>query len=279
MRILKADHREAEKLLDKLAESEEGAERQQMVDELTMKLTAHMDLEESIVYPSVRETVGEEDEEEAEVEHRLAREGLDTLNSLVDVPGFGAAVEMLKGGILHHVKEEENELLPELKDASARSNGPPWATPLPPPRRSSACLSRSRRTAARRSAAQRPRAVETDRREPLQLTSRLGNEQRWAVGKPPDCRHQHRIGGAPAWRAADRQHLETSTELLQPAHHQPTTLDRTSGRRRFGMSGADVECQTVGAKTQLWRHPQQAQRLLCRRVGGRSPMRARCTAT
>ena len=85
-----------------------------------MKLTAHMDLEESIVYPSVREAVGQEDEEEAEVEHRLAREGLDKLNSLVDVPGFGAAVEMLKGGIMHHVEEEENELLPDLKDAISR---------------------------------------------------------------------------------------------------------------------------------------------------------------
>ena len=115
-----------------------------------MKLTAHMDLEESIVYPSVREAVGQEDEEEAEVEHRLAREGLDKLNSLVDVPGFGAAVEMLKGGIMHHVEEEENELLPDLKDAISREE---WAAmgdaiaaakqerglpvPQPPKRRSS----------------------------------------------------------------------------------------------------------------------------------------------
>ena len=124
MRILKADHREAEKLLGKLAESEEGTERQQMVEELTTKLTAHMELEESIIYPAVREAVGEEDEEEAEVEHRLAREGLDKLNSMVDVPGFGAVVEMLKGGIMHHVEEEENELLPELKDAISREE---WA--------------------------------------------------------------------------------------------------------------------------------------------------------
>jgi hemerythrin superfamily protein len=150
MRILKADHREAEQLLNKLAESDEGTERQQMVDELTTKLTAHMELEETIIYPSVREAVGQEDEEEAEVEHRLAREGLDKLHSLVDVPGFGAAVEMLKGGILHHVKEEENELLPELKDAIGREQ---WAAmgdalaaakqqrgmpvPQPPKRRSS----------------------------------------------------------------------------------------------------------------------------------------------
>jgi hemerythrin-like domain-containing protein len=150
MRILKADHREAEKLLAKLAESEEGSERQQLVDELTTKLTAHMELEESIIYPSVREAVGQEDEEEAEVEHRLAREGLDKLNSMTEVPGFGAAVEMLKGGIMHHVEEEENELLPELKDAISREE---WAAmgdalaaakqergmpvPQPPRRRSS----------------------------------------------------------------------------------------------------------------------------------------------
>jgi len=157
MRILKADHREAEKLLGKLAESEEGTERQQMVEELTTKLTAHMELEETIIYPAVREAVGEEDEEEAEVEHRLAREGLDKLNSMVDVPGFGAVVEMLKGGVMHHVEEEENELLPELKDAISREE---WAAmgdalaaakqergmPVPqPPRRRSA----KRRTKAK----------------------------------------------------------------------------------------------------------------------------------
>ena len=33
----------------------------------------------------------------------------------VEMPGFGAAVEMLKGGISHHV-EEETRLLPELKE-------------------------------------------------------------------------------------------------------------------------------------------------------------------
>lgn len=116
MRILKADHREVEKLLDKLAESEEGTEREKMVDELVTKLRAHMEAEESIVYPSVKTEVGEEDEEEAEIEHGLAREGLEKVQQMVQMPGFGAAVEMLKGGISHHVEEEETQLLPELKD-------------------------------------------------------------------------------------------------------------------------------------------------------------------
>ena len=120
MRILKADHREVEKLLKKLGDSEEGAERQAMVDELTMKLNLHMELEESIVYPMVREHVGEEDEEEADVEHQLTRDGVEKLNAMVDAPGFGAVVEMLMGGIGHHVHEEENEILPELKDEMGR---------------------------------------------------------------------------------------------------------------------------------------------------------------
>lgn len=120
MRILKADHREVEKLLDKLAESEEGAEREEMVVELVVKLNAHMEAEESIVYPSVRSEVGEEDEEEAEIEHGLAREGLDRVQQMVETPGFGAAVEMLKGGISHHVEEEETQLLPELKESLDR---------------------------------------------------------------------------------------------------------------------------------------------------------------
>ena len=120
MRILKADHREVEKLLDKLSDSDEGSERERMVEELVVKLSAHMEAEESIVYPSVRTEIGEEDEEEAEIEHGLAREGLEKLQAMAAVPGFGAAVEMLKGGISHHVEEEETQLLPELKDALDR---------------------------------------------------------------------------------------------------------------------------------------------------------------
>ena len=120
MRILKADHREVEKLLDKLAESEEGAAREKMVAELVTKLSAHMEAEESIVYPPVRTEVGVEDEEEAQIEHGLAREGLRKVQEMVEMPGFGAAVEMLKGGISHHVEEEETQLLPELRESLER---------------------------------------------------------------------------------------------------------------------------------------------------------------
>ncbi len=160
MRILKADHRDVEKLLDKLAASEEGVERAKMVDELVIKLSSHMELEESIVYPPIKSEVGEEDEEEATIEHGLAREGLERVQQMVEVPGFGAAVEMLKGGISHHVEEEETELLPELKEALERDE---WLAigdalvdakkaaglPVPqPPRRKSTKRSKSTKSKA-----------------------------------------------------------------------------------------------------------------------------------
>lgn len=120
LRILRADHREVEQLLTRLADSEEGRERQQMVDELQTKLTLHMELEEQMLYPLIAEMVGQEDEEEAEIEHTLARDGLEKLVSMAALPGFGAVVEMLKAGIKHHVEEEEKEILPALKESMDR---------------------------------------------------------------------------------------------------------------------------------------------------------------
>ena len=79
-----------------------------------------MVIEEELVYPLIKTHVGVEEDEEANIEHGLARDGLTTMGSMVDKPGFGAAVEMLAGGINHHVEEEETELLPELKLAMDR---------------------------------------------------------------------------------------------------------------------------------------------------------------
>ncbi len=120
MRILKADHREVEQLLKRLADTDEGDERNELAHEVNLKLTAHMEIEESIVYPPVSDVVGEDDREEAEIEHGLARQGLATMMSMLELPGFGAAVQMLAGGVSHHVEEEERELLPELRNALER---------------------------------------------------------------------------------------------------------------------------------------------------------------
>jgi hemerythrin-like domain-containing protein len=120
MTMLKADHREVKRMLNTLAEMDEGREREELTQKLQTELTLHMEIEERLLYPLVAQYVGREDEEEAEIEHGLAREGLQKVVELVSKPGFGAAVEMLSGGIGHHVSEEESEILPELKGAMPR---------------------------------------------------------------------------------------------------------------------------------------------------------------
>ena len=120
--LLKKDHREAEAMLKTLAESKPGARRRSTLDKLDAALRLHMEIEERAVYPLVSRLLGKDDAEEANIEHSLARDGLDTLHQLVDEPGFGAAVAMVTAGIKHHVKEEEHEMFPDLKQKLDRAD-------------------------------------------------------------------------------------------------------------------------------------------------------------
>jgi hemerythrin-like domain-containing protein len=120
--MLKRDHREAAAILKQLSESKNPtATRRRLTQKVTAALELHMDVEERLLYPLVAEHVGDEEEQEAETEHQLARTGLVEMNKLVDQPGFGAAVAMVTAGIKHHVKEEETEVFPKLKAALDRS--------------------------------------------------------------------------------------------------------------------------------------------------------------
>jgi hemerythrin-like domain-containing protein len=113
--ILKRDHREAAAMLKQLAESKPSASRRKTNAKLVAALTLHMAIEEELVYPLIAQRIGKDEEQEAETEHTLARDGLSKMTELVDEGGYGAAVAMVTAGIKHHVKEEETELFPELK--------------------------------------------------------------------------------------------------------------------------------------------------------------------
>ncbi len=113
---LEMEHRQVEDLFAELEKAESEDEQRQLVDQLEQSLTQHMQVEESEVYPELAK-LDNEMEQEAETEHRLARDGLAQVRGLIGQPGFGAAVEMLKAGITHHVEEEEGEAFPKLREA------------------------------------------------------------------------------------------------------------------------------------------------------------------
>ena len=82
-------------------------------------LRVHSALEEELIYPVMRPIVSEaEAVDEAEVEHEIVRylgEQLESASAVDDK--FSARFAVLCEYVLHHVKEEEGELFPQLKRA------------------------------------------------------------------------------------------------------------------------------------------------------------------
>ena len=112
--MLERDHRKVERILEQLADDPEERERTELVRTLRAELQLHMTYEEDQLYPLLA-GMDREAALEAGVEHQLARDGLEKLESLAGAPGFGSAVEMVKAGIAHHVEEEEGEIFPKMR--------------------------------------------------------------------------------------------------------------------------------------------------------------------
>lgn len=121
IKLLKADHAEVKKLFgeyEKMAKAEAAAEeREALALEICSKLKVHTTLEEEIFYPAAREALGREHDliDEAEVEHASAKdligqiEGMSARDEMYD-----AKVKVLGEYVMHHVKEEQNELFPKV---------------------------------------------------------------------------------------------------------------------------------------------------------------------
>src|SRR6478736_4924914 len=114
-KLLEADHRQVEALFEAIDKAS-GDDRQPLIDELVTSVRAHMELEETVLYPAMGPVTGKEAVQEANTEHELARKSLEDVVRLApDEPGFGAALDATRAGIVHHVDEEENEVFTELR--------------------------------------------------------------------------------------------------------------------------------------------------------------------
>jgi hemerythrin superfamily protein len=112
--LLKADHRVVEQLFKKFEATGERAlkTRQLLVDTMLRELVTHTYIEEQVFYPFVRALNKKLNDEtlEALEEHHAAKATLAELQK----------VTVLIESVRHHVKEEEHELFPEVREASNR---------------------------------------------------------------------------------------------------------------------------------------------------------------
>lgn len=122
IQLLKQQHDEVEGLFDSYEQltGDEAQRRREVVDEIAEKLSRHAAIEEQAFYPTVREVLPErEDEIEHDLEeHQEVKEILARLERLkTDEPEFDRIVRDLIADVRHHVREEEEDLFPDVRDA------------------------------------------------------------------------------------------------------------------------------------------------------------------
>lgn len=127
--VIKEDHDQFRELLSKLAVLDQGEhmaeERTAIIQKLREEVISHARAEEAVVYNSMRKADAPTDmvyhgfKEHAETEvmiHALAASNAVGLE-------FKALVEKVQHDLLHHVKEEETDLFPQVREAFTDEDG------------------------------------------------------------------------------------------------------------------------------------------------------------
>jgi hemerythrin superfamily protein len=120
--LIKADHRKVEKLFREYEEAGDRAykTKQQLVEQITMELEVHTTIEEETYYPAVEAKAKKDGKEligEAIEEHHLVKITLAELAALSpEDEAYDAKVTVLMENVRHHVKEEEQEMLPQSEE-------------------------------------------------------------------------------------------------------------------------------------------------------------------
>lgn len=118
--LLETEHREVEGWFEDYKELEGDDEKLELAHKIFTALIVHTEIEESIFYPRVREALDEDDlMDEAVVEHMTAKQLIgDIETARPSAKLYDAKVKVLGEYVKHHVKEEENEMFPKVRQES-----------------------------------------------------------------------------------------------------------------------------------------------------------------
>ena len=115
--LIKEEHQRFRELFDR-AESAEGDALIGISGEIGARLLIHMEIEEDILYPALKEVINVEEVDEGIVEHQVAR------NLILDITRMTGREEMFKSKVhvlgeetMHHIDEEESKLYAGAKEA------------------------------------------------------------------------------------------------------------------------------------------------------------------
>lgn len=117
--ILRADHKLVSELFAEVEKTRKQEKKLQLVEQICQELTIHAQVEEEIFYPAVKEALDDDElVPEAQVEHASLK------NLIAEIEGaegddemYNARVKVLSEYVKHHVKEEQNEMFPKVKES------------------------------------------------------------------------------------------------------------------------------------------------------------------
>ena len=118
--LLRADHKKVDGLFDEYEEAKTITQKKDLVQKICQELIIHTQIEEEIFYPVVKKALKDHDlVPEATVEHQTLKSLIAQLqdeNISDDKEMYDAKVKVLSEYVKHHVKEEQNELFPKVKE-------------------------------------------------------------------------------------------------------------------------------------------------------------------
>jgi hemerythrin superfamily protein len=121
--MLKADHEKVKTLFAQFEEAKDSRTKARIVLETLLELDVHAKLEETLIYPAIRQEIEAEDiMDEALEEHHVAHTLINELKRMTPADArFDAKFTVLGESIKHHVQEEEGQMFPEAEKADL-----PW---------------------------------------------------------------------------------------------------------------------------------------------------------
>jgi hemerythrin superfamily protein len=115
--MLQKDHQKVKDLFDDFEQAEDARKKQRIMNEAIQELEVHAKLEESLIYPAIRNEIDDEKVmDEALEEHHVAHVLLNELKRMKGTDDrYEAKFKVLGESIKHHVKEEEGTMFPKAE--------------------------------------------------------------------------------------------------------------------------------------------------------------------
>lgn len=118
--LLRADHKLVASLFEQYESAKSPTKKKALVAQICQELTVHAKIEEEIFYPQVQEALNDHElVPEAVVEHATLKDLIAQIEDAEpDGEMYDARVKVLAEYVKHHVREEQSEIFPKVKESN-----------------------------------------------------------------------------------------------------------------------------------------------------------------